>query len=189
MTAADSSVNGNSGSLTGFSFDGTTNGWAPGKIGGALQFNGLNNSVNASVTPGLAAGADSTISIWVKPSVAQPDSLPVWLSSADNGIIFGSYGYDGRLFYAPGHFFSTSITFDNVWHLFTYAFTGSTSTMTLYIDGVRKEDATGYTQPAITYALFGVGFGHYFSGSLDDARIYTRALSATEVKQLYQGIF
>jgi hypothetical protein len=67
---------------------------------------------------------------------------------------------------------------------------------TLYIDGVSQGQVSTTCQangsnfyPRI--ASYDLGWPNatdgYFPGSLDDVRIYNRALSATEIKQLYNA--
>lgn len=63
--------------------------------------------------------------------------------------------------------------------------------MALYIDGSLNATATDTTTVSTTNTSpVGIGSrgatGSYlFPGSIDDVRIYNRALSATEVQQLY----
>lgn len=90
-----------------------------------------------------------------------------------------------------------------IWH--NYLVTKAGTTYTLYIDGIPATGTTNYyvsgsgvqqsdvTGPSsiisgITAPLtigWAEGSGTYFSGKLDDIRIYNRALSGAEVHQLY----
>ena len=74
---------------------------------------------------------------------------------------------------------------DGKWHLLTGTFDGSTAT--IYIDGVQKNSTsvtynTGSSVLDIGRAVTG---SYYLTGALDDVRVYNRALSSSEVKELY----
>jgi hypothetical protein len=61
----------------------------------------------------------------------------------------------------------------------------------IYVNGALAS-STPYTTPLANSATnlrigSGAGIGYPWSGPLDDVRIYNRALSATEVKQLYNS--
>jgi Concanavalin A-like lectin/glucanases superfamily len=62
----------------------------------------------------------------------------------------------------------------------------------LYVDGTL--DATAVTSGVLTANIFDVTIGEnleqfvrWFDGNIDDVRIYNRALTADEVKQLYNA--
>lgn len=81
------------------------------------------------------------------------------------------------------------------WHHFTGTFDGRYAR--LYIDGVLKDTFDSTTTNIIGYSnnnslIIGAeagpssgSVGNYFNGKIDDVRIYNRALTATEVSQLY----
>jgi hypothetical protein len=59
-----------------------------------------------------------------------------------------------------------------------------------YVDGVAAGTSTSLSSIATTDVLtLGVwnNNGQYFPGSMDDVRVYNRALSATEISALYAG--
>ncbi len=79
----------------------------------------------------------------------------------------------------------------NVWHLLTGTYNASTQVVSLYVDGVLS--LTGTQTDLGSTGTLGVnigqqkaGFSRFFNGSIDDVRIYNRALSAQEVQQLYK---
>ncbi len=89
---------------------------------------------------------------------------------------------------------TTSSYNDNNWHMAT-ATMDSTTGMTLYVDGTSlvtdantvSQSFSGYWR--IGHSTIGTGFpattGTYFSGTLDDVKIYNLALSGGQVAQLY----
>jgi hypothetical protein len=89
-----------------------------------------------------------------------------------------SYGVDKALFYGK-------------WALFTTTFDGTTAKM--YVNGVLvgEDEYTGTYTTAGLYSLrFGSNTvpgwdGNYLNGSLDEALLYSRALSNTEIMDLY----
>jgi Concanavalin A-like lectin/glucanases superfamily len=111
-----------------------------------------------------------------------PLHLEVYDSSQDNYI---GRDYSGTL--SP-----------NTWYHVVAVYDGGTtnSSIKLYLNGVRVDDADGgsgtFVSLANTASIFTVGatgddYSYPFAGKIDDARVYNRALSATEVKQLYNA--
>jgi len=83
---------------------------------------------------------------------------------------------------------SSAAVIDNAWHHTVFAYDGSTAT--LYVDGVQVDQQTGWTMAAdtATPVTFGGRSGWSagtLSGSMDDLRIWNRALSASEVATLH----
>lgn len=190
--SASDSAGGNTGALTG----GTQ--WVTGKRGGALAFDGSGSVRVASV----AALEPSTITVeaWVK-HLGSPGNFRYVVDKGATGCTTGSLGLytgpdGGIMFYvaAPDGLNYTRSpdggqgVWDGNWHLATGTFDGAT--VRLYVDGVQV--GSGTPAPATigygaldTRDLF---VGHYpscagldFAGSIDDVRIYGRALSPTEV--------
>lgn len=82
---------------------------------------------------------------------------------------------------------------DDQWHLYTATFNGASRAVALYMDGVLSTSATtahGIGATAIDKFIIGAGAlgdaaPNYFLGSIDDVRIYNRALTAQEIADLY----
>jgi hypothetical protein len=79
---------------------------------------------------------------------------------------------------------------DGKWHLLSGTYDGTT--MRIYVDGVQKGSGTSFSGNLPTQAgnvRIGADYqttpANFFTGNIDDTRIYNRALSAGEVKQLY----
>ncbi len=152
-----------------------------GKLGQALQFNGTSNEVFLSTAP---SNTTFTISAWINignlnsgyRTIYANDSKGLWLRA--NHIDW----YDGGDRIAGG----TSIT-PGKWHQIVVTYDGTT--MTTYVDSVNDGSGSFSTSlPTISGGAVGIG-GHnleYFNGTIDEVRVYNRALSATEVAQLYQ---
>jgi len=76
---------------------------------------------------------------------------------------------------------SISTTIDTNWHYVTQTYDGSSHK--LYVDGVLKSSRS--LTGAIATNSSNLAFGNYLDGSIDSVRIYNRALSAKEVRDLY----
>lgn len=191
-TVADDSGTGNAGTFAG------TPTWIAGRLGGGLQLDAAGDYVQRTTGISLPIGATDTVTLagWVKAS-----------AYTDYGHLFG-FGSDplanptaGRqrsFLTINNHYYvwlsggccdwDTGITFDtdNAWH--HIAVTMSPTTLTFYRDGVLRATIArpaGLLSTATTITLgrnYTLGTG--FVGSLDDVRIYARALTATDVTAL-----
>lgn len=179
--AGDSSGNNKTGTL----FGTTLPTWVPGKFGTALSFDGTSSRVNlGSVT----TPATTTISMWIKTSSASQKPA---FSNRGAGVYYGVNGgglflYDNSASPTPG-MTSTGKVNDNQWHHVVW--TSDSVTSSMYIDGVLDKTQAQARGADTGTAYFGFDNSNteYFPGSIDEARIYNRALSATEVAALYSG--
>lgn len=195
MTATDSTGNGNNGTLNNFTLNGTTNGWVPGKIGNALQFNGSNNYISVPAITSFNNASQITVSGWLK----KPDTNVGFIATVYGGLdttskiqilCVGSHLYTVLGDGSQGHvvYGGTASPFDGTWHHFAVTYDGTA--IRNYIDGkLDFSQAATFTSSA-TNAPFVIGTrggGAFWNGLLDNIRAYSRALSANEVQQLYQG--
>lgn len=187
--------------------------WVPGQIGDAVAANGANQYVsvppiNLSGTPavswsawinrvyGAGTGAlienssnfnSSTTGFGFFPD----DAIDCGAAGTMMTGVHGNNGYTLNCYAQPS---------SGVWHHFAAVYNkglAGASVVSLYIDGVlQKPVSQPYTvtnsnsfgsNPSY---LFSRGGGSNFSaGSIDDLRLYSQALSATQVQQLYaQGL-
>jgi hypothetical protein len=186
-TASDSSGNGNTATLT--------NGpvWTTGKVGGGLQFDGIDDYVNLKNsfnTIGLST--TKTISAWIKPDVSAT-GLAVCIArtygqSCGFGITPVTNWKGSYWTTTAGSLNTSSAVVAGKW---THAvLVQSGSSVNLYIDGALAGTGSGATGVgAIASAVIGarpdLASGTYFRGTIDDVRIYDRSLSASEVSELY----
>lgn len=161
-----------------------------GRHGQALAFNGT-----SCVTTGksLSSASAFTVSGWVRPSEAgnrigffgQNDVIEFGFEDSDT---IGGWTGDG----GPSvswDFTSATFAFDS-WHHVVLA--GSANGKYLYVDGQQVDSDTGasnFGSSAYTFNVGGCGVwdatGNGFTGAVDDVRVYNRALTPEEVKQLY----
>ncbi len=192
--ASDSSENGFNGTL--IHMDNSD--WVPGNTGNALDFDGKNDHVAVDNVCASLAGKDITISAWVKaPAVNTAHQFMVSINSSNgtnNKIMLGTYaGSDTLSLYESGWHDTTTTVIDNTWHHIAYVLEDSSNTITIYVGGsdVSSFASTASVVAADVFSLgqeydAGMATGDFYSGQLDDVRIYARALSEAEIAELAQ---
>ncbi|WP_337040270.1 LamG domain-containing protein [Emticicia sp. 17c] len=147
----------------------------------------------------LTGNAARTMSVWFKCSAPSSSQYMLsWgrLNAASAASHLGTYFGTNGIRYLGFLGNSNDITlldqfqyYDNRWHLMTFTYDGSL--MSLYLDGVRVIYYntgvllnTSNTSLVIGFGTTGT-FNYYYTGSLDDIRVYNRALTPTEIQQMY----
>ena len=198
-SATDSSGNNYTGNLV--------NGpvWSAGRIGtGALLFDNVNDRVVLPLDLAGAEGGAITVSAWVKPSTIADAGVIVakdrsgftqWTlkmdgrsgNNAKNNLIF-TVGAGGRVVTATS---DAEVMADLGWHHVAGVYNGAQ--VYVYLDGVSVDaTANPLTGTIANYAhQICVGTSGttcnesaFFGGLIDDVRIYSRGLTATEIGAL-----
>jgi len=180
--AVDVSQYGNNGSISGAAWN------ASGKYGGALSFDGVNDFVNVT-SIGTLSG-DVTIYAWINASPLQTGNYIYFLDlsrASGSGIQLALYS-DGRVTNdnagGPTYMLWGPRLNDYRWHHVAMARQGTT--YSLYVDGQFQNSTPG---TSVTYTNLQVGKrftgSSYFNGSIDEVRVWSRALSADEIQQQY----
>ncbi|MCX6792865.1 MAG: prepilin-type N-terminal cleavage/methylation domain-containing protein [Candidatus Falkowbacteria bacterium] len=188
-TAIDSSGNSNTGTWSGAGIH-----YSSGKTGiYAGQFNGINN-INISNSSNLN-NRSITVMGWIKITntsnwmLILKNDYPntgtyyIYSDGPGNGVrwtIFDSVRYDAVY---------SSDPVINTWNHYAGVANASLNSMTLYVNGVPRA-STSNASVGISSANIVIGSfaGSYFTnGSIDDVRIYNRALSAAEILALYNS--
>ena len=193
--AYDSSGNGNDGNLT----NGPT--WASGKIGGALSFDGVDDYVLIPATSDLDLQTLS-ISAWVYSSNYVQDGFI--FEKTTNGELNTQYnlflGSNNKIYWRTkppnaGYENGDLKTDTNLssWNLISGTYDGTSKKIYVNSDMVAS---MSWSSPVDTnpngisiigaFARISIGSDYFFNGTIDDVRIYDRALSAAEVQALYQ---
>ena len=183
--ASDSSGNSNTGTLT----NGPT--WTTGKIGNAVSIDG---SSYVSVSSALdVAALPFSLSLWVNPAnfndygtlmgkrttySTSGMRFNLDLNKGNGTVLFQSASSNLNFTYAPSL---------NQWTLLTVVVrSGATD---LYVNGTLNQTLGGFTLGTGSTAQVRMGNAadgpDQYAGSLDDVRIYTRALAAADVQALY----
>lgn len=167
--------------------DGTINGatYTDDSIrGNALQFDGSGDDISIN---GLTQFSAYSISMWFKPDDANSSGSSFLAQLQENNniqIYTGSsspvtFRHDGT---------NTSMPYtDNQWHHLVGVWDGSK----LYLYGNSQlQDSTSVSTTSSNNSQANIGSWNssssYYAGKIDDLRIYNRALSTSEVFQLYQ---
>ena len=187
----DSSGSGNDGVAVGATGKPTT---GAGKFGNGGLFDGVDDYVEVADHASLDITDSITIATWVKP-----------MSNLDRTIIgkqYGSapwysYGFEIAAVKLRGVISSTGGAISCIadssytqgeWYHLVQTYNGTIAR--LYINGIKQSDEeliSGTIVPTNGHLYFGSwnGTGSSFNGSIDSVRIYNRALSPGEVRDLY----
>ena len=168
-----------------------------GEIGSAAgYFNGTDNVLTVGTQPVYAFTGPFTISMWINPASARTVGIVSrenFKNDGNNGYLLGLtppnaqfclVGNDGAK-YACANGSGVGV---GVWTLLTTVYDGTN--MSIYVNGtLNSQVASSLTPPATNGSLvFGIieqGNPSRFNGSLEDIRVYNRALSASEISSLY----
>jgi len=198
--ADDKSVNGNHGTVHGATL--TNNRF--GNAESAYRFDGINDFIQISDSPSLRLNT-FTVSAWIY--------QPSYDGTVRIVINKGGIGGDGQnedinysLYFSDKDAFRTLFEENDgtdhhasvsnpaselpiqTWHYAVGTYDGSN--LNLYVNGDLKETTPTDTIPALNSVPLIIGKNarideHYFYGIIDDVRIYNRALSESEIQQLY----
>jgi hypothetical protein len=197
-TTADSSGNGNTGTLHGAGF-------VAGRHGNALAFDGAGDYAEATNSASLdLGGAGLTIAFWARIEstssgvdyviVGKPwsaSSMPspfyqygVEYSNSGNKTVDFFFGDPSGGLHGPYRMGAAPATWTHV------AYTCDGSTVRGYLDGVERlssADAASLTARGHSLRLGVDGaYQQFYDGALDDLRIYDRALTAVEIQSVME---
>jgi len=178
----DSSGDGNNGVWYGTPA-GTSGYYSAGKVGNWAGYFS-NNSIGIPI---IHANQQITIAVWIKAVSTSYIQLIVHGGSSDQFRIQA----DGNLWFysASGNSINLSTVglnaADGNWHFVTAVSDGTSAY--IYVDGIQKASSTGSLNQN-GWSQIGTYNGvDLFAGSMDDLRIYNRALSASEVQAIYNA--
>jgi len=188
--------------------------YVPGRFGQAFHFNGLNQSVAAPGSASLDQWTQFTLEAWMKLDQTEdvaggaPGRMVInrvgnatdhanfnqgyqfgfWNNARSLVLAFNTNGQAWPGFYTEAVLPASLPT--NVW--LHYAATYDHNAVTLYLNGVPvKTNVIGAATVAHSSSAFRIGMDDNgncpFPGSIDDVRVYNRALSKGEIAYLYQG--
>ena len=162
--------------------------WTTGRFDGALSFDGVDDYVSAAAIVPLT-GNTVTVQAWIRLSENAGMWSPILTQNAGNGYYF--YVESGRpSFYivvSPVYVQAISPEVVNADQWYHVAGTNDGSNLKLYVDGRLKDGVS-------SSGFFGVnsiakiggepGSSFYFTGLIDDVRIYNRAVSESEFQDI-----
>lgn len=188
--------------------------YGPGRFGQAFHFNGVNQSVAAPGSTSLDQWTQFTLEAWMKLDLTEdkPNGAPgrmvinrvghptdhvnynqgyqwgFWNNARSLVLAFNTNGQAWPGFYTEAVLPAPLPT--NVW--LHYVATYDHNAVKLYLNGVPiKTNVIGAATVAHSTSSFRIGMDDNgncpFPGSIDDVRVYSRALSQSEIAFLYQG--
>lgn len=197
-TASDSSGYGHDATTNSLDFSG--NG-ITGVIGRGLSFDGTDDYLHANTLAATMANENTfSVSLWAKHSAYVSSTFAISFDNSTNSSakVFGIYPYDNisgngvRVFHNGTSIINQNdgAIADSQFHFFVYVSRSATE-HEVYVDGVLTgTSATSKSLPSdlsqINIGRWGGNDAQYFSGSLDDIRVYNRPLSTSEIQALYQ---
>jgi len=185
--AHDTSGNGNDGTIYGAK-------WVDGKFGKALSFDGVDDYVDCGNDSSLDIEASSgklTYAVWVKPAlngIDYDDSNYIILQHERSQLYIDRINGDFCSYLGGSVLCSGVVPTAGNWYYIALTFDGSQKE--IFVNGISKgtqsetlEDQTGKhfyvgTLPAASA---------FFNGTIDEVRIYNRALNETEIQNNYNG--
>jgi hypothetical protein len=163
-----------------------------------LSFNGTSSYVNLNNPAKLQITGSMTLSAWVYATgapvndgqiIAKSDNYSGWQlkTSPDTGpqtfsvaISVNSNSYTGR--------YSTTIRSLNTWYYVAGVYDATAQRLDIYVNGILDNGILDGTIPSLQYAPsvnVNIGRrsgGYYFKGTIDEVRIYNRALTQAEIQ-------
>lgn len=136
-----------------------------------------------------------TVTVWFKSTSVNPFSRGIfsWVrnGSESEGLNIATHASDGRVAAFAGHHISTLVTStnypdgDGLWH-FAALTRDSSDTVKFYVDDTIQGLLTATNSIGTNHVLYvGKTFAdEYFTGWIDDIRIYNRALDSLELRIL-----
>jgi len=192
ITANDSSRYRNTGTLTGASH-------LPIWSDKGIKFDGVDDYVDAGNNASFTNLNQITISAWINPKSLH--------NGSNSKMFIGKFQADSDFYIGSTYLADTiNINFNtnngnfnynsntpllmNTWYLISVVYNGST--ISIYRNGII--DITPQPMTGIVNALYKLYIGkitdgnlYNWDGSIDEVRIYNRALSASEIKQYYDS--
>jgi hypothetical protein len=172
-----------------------------GKPNNCYSFNGINAYITIINSSDLSPIGDFSVSVWLRqnssstPEVIMSKSLAGYDST---GWFIALEQPNWLQFQATPYFESNSPTIirppTNEWHHVTFTFTRSTGLCRSYLNGILVDSRTRNYSSSVSPRNLTIGsqeyhvvgqYNYFFSGQLDDVRIYNRALSSNEIQTLY----
>jgi hypothetical protein len=194
-------LNGNANDLSGnYSGTPTNVSYGVGEFDLAGVFNGSSSFVNTNFT--WSFNSIYSISFWAKTSTINTRQMMTAVLASNGADASGRFGFgftssntfefyiaNGSSFY--GNTSISSISYqNNVWHNFIVVVNGTS--IKLYVDGNTTPIANltstvlgTASSDSLFIGRFGAYPGVYFNGSIDQVRIFNKALNSTEVTTLY----
>ncbi|MEP1782151.1 LamG-like jellyroll fold domain-containing protein, partial [Reichenbachiella sp.] len=154
-------------------------------------FDGTSGYITLTTSQALDLVNESfTVSTWVKFTDAST-TLPIIGTSVEDdnqGLNLGIEAGSAHMSFFNNDLEGVQSIASDEWHFVSYVYDADAATMTIYVDGER--DATISDKGAfegLDEVTIGLAQSEYFTGYLDDFRIWKEALTEDEVFENYSG--
>jgi Concanavalin A-like lectin/glucanases superfamily/Helix-turn-helix domain len=166
--------------------------WVEGKYGKALSFNGTSSCLSVPNSLDLQLSGAFTLSAWVKPNnVTQ--WAPIFYKEAESfysySLFFGAFEAGHIQGYVADHPWEyTEVESPGKLTAGTWAHVAMTSdgtTLRLYVNGAQVDTSSAKAAMESKQPLLigcAKNFGEYFNGTIDNVRVFNRALTASEIE-------
>ncbi len=187
-TLADSSGNNNTGTakLFGGGNTSTDSAHVAGKFGNGFSFDGGDDNIDIPYSSNLTGAGSVSLSAWIKPTtIGGADYVFGNTSQSFRFLLSGTTNIQFPTACGSLTGFSTPMQ-TGVWQLLTGTFDSTTGQTVIYLNGAKVSSGicTGAILDAANLSIGGTSTRR-FNGSIDEMRMYNRALSPAEVQQLY----
>jgi hypothetical protein len=188
-TATDS-VNGNDGTLV---TSETGPQWTTGHLGGALEFDGVNDRVAVGT---VGAPIDLTVGAWfLHTTVDNKDRIAIAAEIGPDGWLmdFRTDGAGLRFVVGDGNGYSiaasNNLYTDGNWHFVVGVQDSTANTVSLFVDGSEVDSSSGsYVYSAIALDIGASReWGNHFQGKIDEVFVCGRALDVEEISDLWNN--
>lgn len=195
----DLSGNGNNGTLLGgSSIDASLKAPISGNVASVNLPGSSGDYVNVPNSSSLQLTGSFTLAAWIYPTAVGPGGnqqgiLEKWGGASQGGCFLrlnSSNRVSLAIFPATGSLVgvgSSGSISPNGWHYVAGTFDSSTGTMAIYIDGNPDGTLSGAPSPGASTSDLRIGddYGsNLFTGNIDEPRIYSTALSQTQIQAL-----
>ncbi len=194
-TTGDVSGNGHTGLIRGNPT------WSGGKLGGALQLDGVDDHVDFGTNPAFDLNNRITVAAWVNPKDAGDGKYHPYVSKSDHAYSLHHRHLAGDLSDSIEFLIhdvggqsarsAVGASFNDDWHHVAGTYDGNE--ITLYIDGTWKATTSYVGAIAVRpQAPLCIGANsdwpdRAYHGAIDDVRLYNRSLSGTEISDVVAG--
>jgi len=165
--------------------------WVDGKFGKALEFDGVDDYVEVPDSESLNITDEITVMAWVKeeniPQAGRPivDKILSWVGG---GWALFFLGTEEEVRWQIGGGTVVDYSLDTSKWNFVVGTGRSGGKMRLFVNGVEVGSTSITDIPSNTEnVLIGYYPSHLFNGTIDEVRIYNRALSEEEISDLYNN--
>ena len=172
--------------------------WTEGQVGGALQLDGQNDHVIVDSVPlAMDTWSEITVAAWIKSDVgigAGTDDIVSWwiwtgYPCTECSFVLTHHGNNEYFLSIGGDTLISGGTVSTDWTFVVATYNGNMKR--LYVDGSEVASAaytSGIPNSAGALIIGGQDDGsNYFQGTIDDVRIYDRALNDQEVLDLFNN--